>query len=150
MDGVFNVGFFQLPNVFAQFSSVECLCLGFRNELVWLLYRVLNAPSEDDNSVYDNDIGLYRDDGLAAFDKPPREIENIKKDICKVFKENNLKITIEANKKSINYLDITLDLRSSFYKPFMKPGNTLLYVSYYSNHLPAIPRSIPDAINKRL
>ena len=26
-------------------SSVECLCFGFRNELVWLLYRVLNAPS---------------------------------------------------------------------------------------------------------
>ena len=102
------------------------------------------------SSVYDNDIGLYRDDGLAAFDKPPREIENIKKDICKVFNENNLKITIEANKKCVNYLDITLDLRSSSYKPFMKPGNTPLYVSYYSNHPPAILRSISDAINKRL
>ncbi len=33
---------------------------------------------------YGNDIGLYRDDGLAAFDKSPREIKNIKKRICKV------------------------------------------------------------------
>ncbi len=66
---------------------------------------------------YGNDIGLYRDDGLAALDKSPREIENIKKRICKVFSDNNLKITIEANKKCVNYLDITLDLRSSSYKP---------------------------------
>ena len=34
---------------------------------------------------YGNDIGLYRDDGLAAFNKTPRETENIKKHICKVF-----------------------------------------------------------------
>ena len=61
---------------------------------------------------YSNDIGLYRDDGLAALDKTPKQIENIKKHICKVFKDHNLKLTIEANKKSVNFLDITLDLRS--------------------------------------
>jgi hypothetical protein len=76
---------------------------------------------------YGNDIGLYRDDGLEAFDKTPREIEIIKKSICKIFSNNNLKITIEANKKCVDYLDITLDLRSSSYKPYMKPGNTPLY-----------------------
>ena len=66
-----------------------------------------------------NDIGLYRDDGLAAFDKTPREIEIIKKSICKVFSDNNLKITIDAKKKCVDYLDITLDLRSSSYKPYI-------------------------------
>ena len=102
------------------------------------------------SAEYGNDISLYRDDGLAAFDKPPRKIENIKKGICKVFSNNNLKITIEANKKCVNYLDITLDLRSSIYKPFMKPGNTPLYVNYGSNHPPSVLRGLPDAINKRL
>jgi hypothetical protein len=34
--------------------------------------------------AYGNCIGLYRDDGLAAFNKTPRETENIKKHICKV------------------------------------------------------------------
>ena len=102
------------------------------------------------SAEYGNGIGLYRDDGLAAFDKPPREIENIKKGICKVFSNNNLKITIEANKKCVNYLDITLDLRSSTYKPFMKPGNTPFYVNYDSNHPPSVLRGLPDAINKRL
>ena len=37
-----------------------------------------------------HNIGLYRDDGLAAFDKTPREIENIKKYICTTFSEHNL------------------------------------------------------------
>ncbi|KAK3745372.1 hypothetical protein QZH41_001400 [Actinostola sp. cb2023] len=54
-------------------------------------------------------IGLYRDDGLGFFKEPPREMEKIKKYICKIFKENELSITIEANKKVINHLDVTLD-----------------------------------------
>ena len=29
---------------------------------------------------YRDNIGLYRDDGLSAFNKMPQEIENIKKD----------------------------------------------------------------------
>ena len=31
---------------------------------------------------YGQNIGLYRDDGLAAFNVKPREMENIKKEIC--------------------------------------------------------------------
>lgn len=45
-------------------------------------------------------IGLYRDDGLGAFQQTPTRIERIKKNICKVFGTNGLKITIAANKKS--------------------------------------------------
>jgi len=44
-------------------------------------------------------FGLYKDDGLRVSNKIPKEIENIKKDVCKIFSENGLKITIEANKK---------------------------------------------------
>lgn len=99
---------------------------------------------------YGNDIGLYRDDGLAAFNKTPREIENIKKHICKTFSDHSLSITIEANKKCVNYLDITLDLKSASYKPYMKPGNVPQYVNRQSNHPPSILRNIPEAINRRL
>lgn len=35
-------------------------------------------------------IGLYRDDGLAAFNAKPWEMEEIKKGICKVFCDNDL------------------------------------------------------------
>jgi hypothetical protein len=62
------------------------------------LFLLSKLPPE-----YRNYIGLYRDDGLVAFDKQPRAIENIKKQICRTFSEHNLKITIEANKKCVNY-----------------------------------------------
>ena len=58
---------------------------------------------------------------LQSAIKSPRETEQIKKQICKVFAKNGLKITIEANKKSIDFLDVTLDLRSGTFKPYMKP-----------------------------
>ena len=37
---------------------------------------------------YGDSVGLYRDDSLAAFDKSPREIENIKKHICRIFNDH--------------------------------------------------------------
>ena len=42
--------------------------------------------------------------------------------------ENKLKITIEGNKKNVDFLDITMDLKTGEYKPYMKPNNTPLYV----------------------
>ena len=46
---------------------------------------------------YGINVGLYRDDGLSAFNKAPQEIERIKKDLCAIFRDNDLKITVEAN-----------------------------------------------------
>ena len=48
-------------------------------------------------------FGLYRDDGLGECRKRPQQIENIKKQLCNIFKENGLKITIEANKKVVHF-----------------------------------------------
>ena len=95
-------------------------------------------------------IGLYRDDGLAICKGTPREIEKTKKTICKIFKQNNLKITIEANKQIINFLDVTLNLKENNYKPYLKPGNTILYVNKHSNHPSTILKNIPENINNRL
>ena len=43
------------------------------------------------------DIGLYRDDVLAVSKFLSRKIEQIKKEICKIFEKNGLEITITAN-----------------------------------------------------
>ena len=75
-----------------------------------------------------NQVGLYRDDGIAACNATPREIEKIKQEVSNAFKANGLKITINANKKSVNFLDITFNLANESYKPYMKPNNRLLYV----------------------
>ena len=95
-------------------------------------------------------IGLYRDDGLAVCKGTPQAIEKTKKLICNIFNKNNLKITIEANKRSVNFLDVTLNLQDGSFKPFQKPGNTILYVHKQSNHPPSILKNLPDNINKRL
>lgn len=96
------------------------------------------------------EIGLYRDDGLAVLNQTPREIERAKKEICQIFTRNNLKITIEANKKVVNFLDVTLDLNTGKFRPYTKPLSTPIYVHSQSNHPPNIIRNIPEAINRRL
>ena len=67
--------------------------------------------------------GLYRDDGVAYCTLTPRQAENMKKNICKIFKEIGFNITIEANLKEINFLDITFNIETGIYKPYMKENN---------------------------
>ena len=99
---------------------------------------------------YGNIFGLYRDDGLGVTTAPPRQVELIKKGLCDIFKRYGLKITIEANKKIVNFLDVTLNLTTGKYAPYNKPNNTPLYVHKKSNHPPGIIKNIPVAVNKRL
>ena len=73
---------------------------------------ILSQPKE---IPYEMEIGLYRDDGLAVLNQTPQKIEKKKqkqkkKQICKVFARNNLRITIEANEKVVNFFDVTLAL----------------------------------------
>ena len=75
-------------------------------------------------------LGLYRDDGLAVAKGTPSEIASIKQKICEIFKKNGLKITIEAN-KTIDYLDVMLNLQTGTHQPYLKPGNTPLYIYIY-------------------
>ena len=69
--------------------------------------------------------------------------------MCKIF-NHNLQITIEANKKVVDFLDITLDLRTAIYKLYKKPNSNLTYIHKQSNHPPSIIKNLPKSINKRL
>ena len=95
-------------------------------------------------------VGLYQDDGLAITNASPRDIENTKKEICRIFNNNRLRITIEANKKIINFLDVTFNLNQNTYQPFTKPNTELQYVHRESNHPPITTKNIPAGINRRL
>ena len=95
-------------------------------------------------------VGLYRDDGLAITKKPPRAVENMKKEMCRIFKDNGLNITIDANKKVVDFLDITLDLRTGNYKSYKKPNDCISYIHKESNHPPAIIKNLPNGIELRL
>ena len=98
-----------------------------------------------------NDIGLYRDDGLAIFKiiSGPKS-EQIKKNIQKLFKENQLDIVIQCNMKTVNYLDVTLNLDNSTYCPYQKENNQMKYINIESNHPPSIIKQLPLSIKSRL
>ena len=48
----------------------------------------------------------YKDDGLAISDAKPQEVERMKKKVCKIFRDNGLEITADANKKVVQFLDV--------------------------------------------
>ena len=101
----------------------------------------------------DVNVGLYRDDVLATCAKSPEQVEATKKkkkEMCKIFKHKSLQITIEANKKVLVFVDITLDLRTAIFKPYKTPNSNLTYIHKQSNHPPSIIKNLPKSINKRL
>ena len=102
------------------------------------------------SQLQDLNVGLYRNDGLAITNATPRDTENMKKEICRIFNNNGLRITIEANKQIINFLDVTFNLNRSTYQPFTKPNTSLQYVHRKSNHPPITTKNIPAGVNKRL
>ena len=78
-----------------------------------------NLLSELSKLYEKKDIGLYRDNKMAVFkNKSGPESGKIKKLI--IFRENELKITIQRNLKTADYLDVTFKLTESSYRPFTK------------------------------
>ena len=96
-------------------------------------------------------IGLYRDNGLGAMHNlNARASDRKRKDITETFKNLGLKITIEASLKTVNFLDVTLDLGNESYKPYRKPSDNPLYINASSNHPPSILKQLPKNISKRV
>ena len=81
----------------------------------------------------------------------PRQIDQIKKKICEVYKKHGLSLKVEqVNKKVVQFLDVEFDLEHDSFKPYLKENDVPLYVHQKSNHPPAILKNIPGAVNKRL
>ena len=49
---------------------------------------------------YGNSYGLYKDNSLGTSALSPRQTEKPEQAICSIFLENELRVTIEVNKKS--------------------------------------------------
>ena len=52
--------------------------------------------------------------------------------------------------KAVNYLDVTLNLENSTYRPYQKENNLIKYINIESNHLPSIIKQLPLSIEYRL
>ena len=75
-------------------------------------------------------------------------MDNIRKDFIKIFKELDLRITIETNLKIVNFLDATLDLNTGKVKPYNKPNNKPMYINNKSNHPRSILKQLPESIEQ--
>ena len=98
------------------------------------------------------DLGLviYRDDVLGVTRATSRQQERMRQQIIQIFREHGLSITIFINLKTVNFLDVTLDLAKNEFKPYRKPGDKPLYVNSQSNHPPQVLKNIPLGIERRL
>ena len=95
-------------------------------------------------------IGLYRDDGLAVFENVTGpQAERIRKDIHKFFAGLGLKIVIKTNLKIVDFLDVTFDLSKETYFPYKKPGNHPLYINTQSNHPPTNDNQAPTCCHQQ-
>ena len=55
------------------------------------------------------DLGLYRDDGLAALRCTARQAEKTKQRLIQIFSNYGLKLEVDANHKKVKFLDVTLE-----------------------------------------
>ena len=96
-------------------------------------------------------IGLYRDDGLTILENASGPTsECIKKKFIMLFHQNGLNITAKINLVQINFLDVTVNLKSGKYWPYCKPNNQPLYIHQHSNHPSAIKKQLPLMLADRL
>ena len=107
---------------------------------------MLSLISEKHNK---KDFRLYCGDALGVVkNKSGPRTKKIKKNIQKIFKENELDTVIKCNMKLFNYLDVTLNLINSNYKPYHKPDKEILYIHKDSNHPLSILNQILKSIEK--
>ena len=104
------------------------------------------------SNIFDKEsVGLYRDDGLGVLKSlSGPEMERKKKAIVKLFKDCGLRITIQANLRIANFLDVELNLDSGTYQPYRKPDNNPIYLNKNSNHPKTVLNQLPKSIAKRI
>ena len=83
------------------------------------------------------DIGLHRDWWFLRI-KVVKNQKKIKKSIQSIFRENDLKVTIQCNLKIVNYLHVTINLSDTSYRPFNKTNNEINYIHKQLNYPPSI------------
>ena len=91
-----------------------------------------------------SNFGLYRVKGGCP------DMDKAGKVVIEVFNQEDLKITTECNSTCVDFLDIFMNLKRETTSPNIKPNMNTKYVSISSSHPPAIIKSIPVGVSRRL
>ena len=96
-------------------------------------------------------VGLYRDDGIIYIpDSNGPKTASIQKKIIRAFKLLGFRIQIASNLKTVDFLDVTLNLDNGTFKPLSKNNSAPRYINISSNHPRSVLRQIPNAVNQRI
>ena len=63
---------------------------------------------------------------------------------------HDLELKIQCKRKVVNFVDVTLNLENSTYRPYLKGNNKIIYVNTESNHPPSIIKQLPKSVELRL
>ena len=98
-----------------------------------------------------SNCGLYRNDGLIHLkSNNGQKMDKIRKLIINSFKDIGCKIEINTNLKTIDFLDVSLNLSKGAYSPFKKPNDKILFSNTLSNQTPQVIKHLSTLINERL
>ena len=112
---------------------------------LFILYKLTT------NFLDTEQVGLYRDDGLVVLHNSNRQnSDRVRKRLHKIFKEIGFKIETNTHRKTVNFLDVTLNLNTNTYEPYMKDNTRPLYVNNKSNHPRSILKQIPISVEDRI
>ena len=90
------------------------------------------------------------DDFILLRNVNRQNMDQIKKNVIKIFKKVGFKIEIRTHLKIVNFFDVTFNLTNGTYQPYKKPNDPLFYVNTSSNHPPQVIKYIPTSISKKL
>ena len=76
-------------------------------------------------------------------------MESYCESIQKLWSSNNT-ITIQANLRIVNFLEVQLNLDITTYEPYRKPDNIPVYFQKNSNNPTTILKQLPTSIEKRI
>ena len=115
---------------------------------------MLNKLTEGKHAIFKKEnLGLYRDDGLAVVKirgRPGSILEYIRQKVVEIFKKEDLNITAEHGMTCTDFLDVKLDLEKDEFRPYRKPNDFPVYIDVQSNHPPTITKQAWKNVNKRL
>ena len=116
---------------------------------MWASRTLHTANTREDTSKIE--LWLYRHDGPALLRNLNRqETDKVRKNIIGVFKDIGFSLEKENNLKEVDFLHVSLNLRSGTYRPYKKPNDRLLYIYRLSNHPLNVIKQIPNSIQERL
>ena len=88
------------------------------------------------NLINKNDCGVSGDDGLLiSRNVNSQQIDEMGKNIIKIFKDITSAINVETNLKIVAFLDFTFNLNNGTYRPYKKPNDLLsMLINLQINH----------------